>query len=78
MWLAYVLKSICLCAVLLSECVNAKFFSVDSHVPPFLYRNNDERNVIQWDTGDIARDVALSDGVVVNYQGSAQHIFPHL
>ena len=47
----------------------ATFYSIDSHEPPFLHRNNDDKGVIQWDTGDIAREVALSDGVSVNYQG---------
>jgi hypothetical protein len=61
--------------LLLKSWTDASFYSIDSHTPPFLHRNNDEKGVIQWDTGDVARDVALSDGVTVNYQGRFTNIY---
>lgn len=42
-------------------------FVISSQYPPFLRRASQE--ILQWDTGDLARILALSDGVVVNHQG---------
>lgn len=42
--------------------------SIDTSSSPFVKRA-DPHVVLQWDTGDVARVLALSQAVVVNYQG---------
>eukprot|EP00961_Rhodomonas_salina_P029507 397463-Rhodomonas_salina.1 len=51
-----------------SGSVDAYHMSPDLSKPPFLHRSNDA-SLLQWDTGDIACMLALSQAVVVNYQG---------
>eukprot|EP00961_Rhodomonas_salina_P196459 2651248-Rhodomonas_salina.2 len=60
------------CALVSLLCVRSAtgyFYSTDGHIPPFLHRTGSSTEVVQWDTGDLARDLALSHGVMVNYQG---------
>ncbi len=62
----------CVLAVLHLSCTAASFFSIVTETPPYLRRPGPVPLVLEWDTGDIARQMALSQGVFVNHQVPAR------
>lgn len=47
----------------------AVWFNVLTDSPPYLRRAGNTHAIVDWDTGDLARQVSLSAGVVINHQG---------
>jgi hypothetical protein len=62
----------CVLAVLHLSCTAASFFSIVTETPPYLRRPGPVPLVLEWDTGDIARQMALSQGVFVSHQVPAR------
>ena len=54
------------CAV---HTVYASVFSITTEMPPYLVRPGPVPARLDWDTGDLARHMALSQAIHVNHQG---------